>query len=355
MSVELNVNPDLASKEVKDFLLDTTISKMDEPAKEKEQDLKDDGFELSKVSSVGVASNEIVLYSFLIKRYYVIEKKTGAIVAETESENPVSHDLDLGANANVWLKASLGQKRKQELIAIFDVYDPSSGVNPNQYAYDAGAKSDEFYVQIKWDLTKKKTATNLSHDVALEAFYKKSESELALRLFGEYLRADLKGPSPGEHDVGDPEKPIDTIKDVIAAAGKVLDCTHLEEQDHRIGTLFEYPEFRIEWERKRIKIGCVKITLRLPVLEFRTTKMVLWAFVGIPKLDKLVKGVVERCFVESAVASTIIGLATANLAVAGAAFKSVFVECIERKIATTISCLISGLVLLKKKGGWKPV
>ena len=89
----------------------------------------------------------------------------------------------------------------------------------------------------------------------------------------------------GAIEVDDPEDTSDfprIIGQVIERSPSMRECEGIKSDHKRIGTVLQYPEFRIVWKRKTIKIGCVKLTIKYPQLQTRTTKRVLYAILAYP-------------------------------------------------------------------------
>ena len=140
--------------------------------------------------------------------------------------------------------------------------------------------------------------------------------------------------------------------------GSERDCEGLVPTEHKIGTLFQYPEWKTKWVLKKIKVGrCSIMKTKVPVLYTRTTKKVLYSFVLSPKdARRLLERVFLNCMENSALVGGLLLLVTGgNFATAISAFKITMEVCLSTKVPDSIKrCLIPDLGILTEKSGWTP-
>ncbi len=155
-----------------------------------------------------------------------------------------------------------------------------------------------------------------------------------------------------DETISDPEDP----RDVANAIDQIMrdlvpsSCGAMARKEVRLLTIAEWPEFRIKWKKKRIKVGCSRITITYPILEIRMSKLVFYAYFKIPQdVGRFVLNIATVCAKRSALTSAVIGVITSNIAAAIASFTPLFKRCIETEVK---SCLYPGLFLAKKPGNW---
>lgn len=147
----------------------------------------------------------------------------------------------------------------------------------------------------------------------------------------------------------DPAK-VNAALNRIVAALKPVDCGVMNHHQLKLLSLAAWPEFKIEWVRRQIRIGCSRITVTLPVLRVRISRLVFYVYFAMPQsVGQLIFRIAETCAVRSALASAVIGIVASNPAAATASFTPLFRRCMEREI---IRCLHPGILLMKEHGGW---
>lgn len=147
---------------------------------------------------------------------------------------------------------------------------------------------------------------------------------------------------------------IDVGREIDALLAKIIpsNCGVMRRKEHKLLTLIEFPEFRIDWQNIRIKLGCVSVTIKLPILRVRLSKIVLYIYYSLPSnAGQTAFMIAEVCAKRSALGAAVIGIVLWNIAAAGAAFESLFKRCIEREV---LECIHPGIMTIKEVGNWNP-
>ncbi len=127
-------------------------------------------------------------------------------------------------------------------------------------------------------------------------------------------------------------------------------------EDKKLATLFSYPEFRVVWRKKQIKIGCVNITISYPQLQWRTAREELYlSIVAEVDIEALIISVAKDCGILAFVTSGVVAYFTANFAAAVKAFKSTFFYCVETRLTEVPKCFIPDLKLIKESNHWNSI
>jgi hypothetical protein len=375
MWIELDYTPDLDSEDVHAFVLDSDPSNtlFKSPL-------------LTESGMIAVASRPIEeaplpgpLYAF-IKETYAIERNRQG-VGRQEIVVPVMQAMRLLIVNTLFVRNDVqGTPFEAKLKEVFSAYvfEPS-GPPPHDYArreLPPEITDDMFLVRPSFELLKDgdRIERTEQRDAMIALYAGQASGDFHLPIgsgdgIGDYFgRGDYRmilisrDPCRVGQPVQDPnvyetsdvdDDPGAVIDELVGVEANELDCNHIEVIQERVVTLLQWPEFKIEWEPKRVKIGCVRITVRLPVLSIRITKLALYYFYGkIKNLGRLIESIIEACALKSVVAGAIIGIALSNIQAAIVAFRTVFVECVKSQAGQAISCLIPGLLILKEKGNW---
>lgn len=171
--------------------------------------------------------------------------------------------------------------------------------------------------------------------------------------------------TPPAVDLFEAEVPAGTLEDTPQgrnAADQFLDkvlsdlvpseCGEMRRKNLRIMSALTWPEFRILWKRVVIKIGCAKISIKVPLPQTRLSNKVVFVRFSIPKnVGVTLFKVAETCAIRSAIAATVVGIVLANPGAAATSFNSLFKACIQRELQ---ECIAPSLYVLKEAGEWRP-
>ena len=267
------------------------------------------------------------------------------------SYDPSKHGSDVVAYMRANLNGRLGENDIEiEALAIIEKEFPNpieKDVSQRQKLFDLLDSNDDpkrHDGQIDLD----------NMDMGLPQWSHERKSYLKL-ISVDFVPDDSNPPSDPNVDdtISNPEDP----RDVANAIDQIMrdlvpsSCEVMSRKEIRLLTIAEWPEFRIKWKKKRIKVGCSKITITYPVLEIRISKLVFYAYFKIPQdVGRFVLSIATVCAKRSALTSAVIGVITSNIAAAIASFTPLFKRCIETEVK---NCLYPGLFLAKKPGNWR--
>ena len=383
MSLELTYAPDLSDERYQVWAADVTAgNSIDGPPPEVPA-----GYTLGGAPKP-VGSQDIVLPGTLRESYFVFEGRNQ--VGDFEIFVPVRQTGRMDLMAHLALRDDLTLDQQERLVEAFDQFDPAGHISAFRAMVEAlGDDLDESSFEILF--THSITRVDPRHEDrdqvdAMRAFYANSQ---AARFYvpgvtdggwREYAQRNniriVDGPRPGqpvkatqpplpdtlhvrEVAAGSPIEPVleDIISDVIDALGPV-DCDFVVANriEQRIVTLFSYPEFKIEMEPVRIKIGCVRITITLPVFYMRISDLNLWAFLPRSRnVDATLENILRICLIRAVIGGAVVGIVTQNFAAALAAFRIVFIESVKYMAGRTVECLIPELALIAEAHPWHRV
>lgn len=139
---------------------------------------------------------------------------------------------------------------------------------------------------------------------------------------------------------------ITTLVDAIVDG----DCGVMNPHHVKLMTLLAWPEFKLEWRTKRIRIWRIRITIRYPAIRIRISSLVFYAYYSVPENVVLTAiAIADTCAKRAALESAIVGIVLSNLAAAIASFQPLFVGCVKTEITR---CLYNGLTVVKEPGPW---
>lgn len=127
-------------------------------------------------------------------------------------------------------------------------------------------------------------------------------------------------------------------------------CGPLKRKEYKLMTFPTWPEFKLEWKSITIKIGCVHITISVPILRIRLSELFFYVYFSIFKDAKAsVLKIAENCAIKAAIEGAVVGLILLNPGVALEQFQSSFKSCV---ISDIMSCIDGGLYTIKVVGNW---
>lgn len=370
MPIQRLLSLDLESQEVCKFLKDHSKQDFEYGDKDAAFTMPEyiDTGKNKPIEFTGPKSNHVTLYTCLQSEYEVYKKNNNMQVALGTTLTRISHDLTISLYAFLYIRRDMEQEKIGKIEEAFMNYDPGrDDVDEiEQRLMDQGFKISDYHVFLSFKLTRtNEPQFDYSHD---EAFRKQArESNLhGLRKLtcskicampNMNLDEDKTGRVQKVEDTNTPTDGLQKLADIVSRDSR--DCYGLVPTPYRIGTLYQYPEWKIEWVVREFKIGdCTVMKTKIPVLYTRLTKKVLYGLVLSPKDTKeLLEKLFLSCIRDSAIAGGIVFLVTGgNFATALSAFKYIVTTCLSTRVPDKIAkCLFPELVIFSKKGDWSKV
>lgn len=328
-----------------------------------------DGYEdtghLKDLSYSEPSTSEIRLHTAILKDYEIYDIQTQMQVSKGRTITRVDHGLNLHGYALLLVKSGISKAHRTAIVDAFTAYQPGQDdVDAVEAALvQQGIPIAAYQVLLSFKLTR--VAAPVLDDSHDKAFRSIAQSDRhGVRQQGSELETcDVPNIDLDATDrtvaVNDPESPSQGLADLGERLVAERDCNGLEPTPHRIGALFQYPEWKIEWVMTDIKIGrCRIMRTKLPELWTRTTRKVLYSFVlSSADAKRLLERVFLNCMETSAIVGGLLLLVTGgNFATALAAFKLSMEACLASKVPDAIKrCLIPDLAILTDHGAWSRV
>ena len=371
MPIQRNIYADLQSDAVCDFLKKHSEQQYDEDF-DRDYWLVEQGYELSQspvkdmTDSIDL-TKEILLYT-CINNKYTIKKNNNGDFAVGETKTRVNHALTFSPYAILLYKQDLDRSEKTIIQNAFDTFSP--GVDDVDAAetdlLSQGIALSDYQVLLSFKLNRSKEVT--FEDGQDRAFREHlgDEYEIITTQSEEVCPCDSSnfdiaaGPRRIERDnPDDADAPDELFEEILDNVVGDVPCKILRPVKKKAGTLFKYPEWKIVWVMKEIRIGpCKLMKTKLPQLYTRVSQVNLYAisFAEEQLLPFFLK-ILENCLIRSAIASALLTLVTGgNFLTAVAAFKIAMQACVSTQIADRfLKCIIFELAIVTDKSPWRPV
>jgi hypothetical protein len=318
---------------------------------------------------------------------YKIYKDTASYTVRTV-DIPIQHELECTLFSDLFISDTASTAQEQEIIRQFDLADAK---NPNVGSIistleDQNISAELYNVVPKIVLRRTKllaVTTGLDRFLSLRTrndaneYWRESwvigEDGGRERPIGEWadetqLRIVFSSvqhlsnipalPELAEHTY---KAPITDEERHAAAINELseddLPCSNLTvKEDKKLATIIGYPEFRIKWRTKRIKVGCVKITISYPQLQTRwTTEELYLMIVAEMDVERLIILVGKECAIKAFLIGGITAYLSGNFPLAVKTFKSAFYLCVVDKLTDFPKCFIPELKIVKEPGKWRPL
>ncbi len=325
--------------------------------------------------------NETVAYVTATIRHYELIKTATETGKERKLQDvfvqvPVLYNLSIEIESILYIASSRVSENGRKIInnayEQFKDQDPilfiAEALNSEQ-AKREGLTTSDFHVALRYTLTQVGTSThNLDQVHALERYYKGGveiaqdaewfqKENIVLRYRGE--KSGHRFETPTQHPIleqyAEGRADSEVLEEISDQVAGNLNCDdHYISKNHRVVTIFQWPEFKVEWYSRKIKIGCATIEIKLPKLRTRTRKKVLYANVVVALRDAndTLKNIVGDCALDSALVGGVVGIVMWNFAAALAAFRVLFENCVHMKVGQHLTCLVPSLVLITEGTEW---
>lgn len=279
----------------------------------------------------------------------------------------------------LYLRSDAPDDAKSQARKLFHEYDPAShGDDIAAWAktkISAPLKEDMFYVEtaVTVKMTGQVVDLNVEQRTAWLVLYGfeqgdeptshvgdlditladwASAKEVTYKFVGEEVMKENEPPSTHQvHEVDkgtavDPDKVIKVVADQVVPSS----CGKMVTKKLKIIQIRSWPEFKVEWRKKQIDIGCSTITVPWPHIWERKVNQVIYAYYSVPaNVLVTVLQIAAACAQRAALSSSVLGVITANPALAALAFGSSFKACVKSEI---VHCVHPDVMVIKEKGPW---
>jgi hypothetical protein len=153
-------------------------------------------------------------------------------------------------------------------------------------------------------------------------------------------------PQPGEAA----DAAIDGLLDEATRVLVPNRCVGFRRINQRMVSVAGWPEFKIEWQFRTIRVGCARIKVPVPIMRTRISNLVCFLYYHLPEqADQAVFEILKACAIRSALTGAVVGIVLGNPAAAIQTFKANFTSCLKDE---SFACLTPGLFLVKEAGAW---
>jgi hypothetical protein len=255
-----------------------------------------------------------------------------------------------GTDIDAWIKTQLNETLTEQMFILDSciVLEKNGGRNElnieqrlallRLYGQESGVQKSEIHVIGDESMTKWAQRKNVK-----------------VRQIGEYIKESQKEPAitRSVREIKKPQQADNFADTIISQITTILvpsKCGKMRDKKHKLLSLLAWPEFKIEWKTIRIKIGCTKILISIPILRVRISELIFYVYYSLPvHIDRFIFKIAETCAIRSALGAAIIGIIMSNPAAAFASFNGLFKRCLEQEIK---NCVNAGLLTIKEAGEW---
>lgn len=364
MSIQRDIYPDIQTPEICTFLCDYSTSHFTNEL-EVTLDWTAAGYEISSVANRQVGRSPVTLASYR-KHQVDLSSPIGRLIRSCQIIDVTSHPIDILVWSKLFLKSGIAVDKRSLIENVFQttVMDGDDISAAEDTLAAQGILPNDFQVALFFSL-ERTSAPTYSHS-NLDAFVEQMTRQVdgyGQRLYSVSVKEavehsceeqDQKFPDDDVLIVPDADQPVDEIQREENEEHR--ECEGLEITDHRIGTAFQYLEFKIEWEMRDVRIGrCRIMRTKLPILYTRTRK---YALLGIAMSKEETKrnaeNAIKYCLILAAVNTAALAIVTGGLGLAAAAqaFVASTMICLETKIGDAVNCFFVKLELVAEYGDW---
>ena len=281
---------------------------------------------------------------------------------EVDVADAVEHRLLMQIEAFLLLKPNLDPDLATAATSAFDQTDPNDASQVESDLIKSGLSIDDYVVCLGIQLTEgqPKVVDTINREAFLRQVSAQDDSSGATlyRVERAGERTECKwssNESSGDHVIiCDPDDAIDCIEQ--KANEDHPDCDGLVVTHQRIGTAFQYKEWRTVIKKKRVRVGKCWTWMWLPVVESRLTKQALWGSVlSRQQIKDDFETALKDCLETAAVSTAVLIIVTQGTAISVAAqvFINAVIQCLEKKVTAAVNCLFASLDLVKETVVWE--
>lgn len=329
---------------------------------------REQGYVLADNPVRAVSAPEALSLPVFIRRRVEVRSPAGRLLFEPWLTDVVVFECELTVLAILFLKQGL-DPAKAALVETAFANTDIEGTSPDEAERDLfaqGVDIDDYQVDLAFGL--QSPGRPPFPRTAVEA-YLAQVNGITLKGRSLYVARET-----GEQEIscegGMPQYPPEAVIIVESEPEEIVpvlteraqqeldrrDCDNIEVTEYRVGTAFQYPEFKVDWLQKRVKIGRCWTYVPWPVTMTRTRKNILYAYVvSTPQMKQAFERAIRDC-VEFAAISTGVLLILTSVAGGWAAALTAFVtacqQCLETKFEDTVRCLYPDLKLIEEYDDW---
>jgi hypothetical protein len=364
VSTQRDLSPDFRNPEICAFLKNAAQQEFDEAIADTATRLMAD-YERDPAAPRQIFVRNMVLRTFMVTKCDLFTR-AGRLVQTHDVVDPVDHNLTMNVRAILFVRPQLTADQKLEIRTAFqNTALTDAAINDIEtHLIQSGLRVDDFQVDLCMVLTKVdnpvfSTLNVRTFESQVSACVDATgQPRYAMQVHEAVHTCDLpdfKFDDSSIVIVADVDHPEAEIRATENAAHR--ECDGLEVTDHRIGTAFQYYEWKIEWEIRPIRIGpCEIMRTKIPIVYSRIRKEALWCYaMTTAELKRNVERAIVGCLEAAAVDTAVLAIVTGGLGLAAAAeaFANSFLTCFENKVEDGVRCIFTSLKLVAERGDWQ--
>jgi hypothetical protein len=354
MGIERQISLDFRSEQYCDFVIDQEQRDFTDIA-----EIENEWTAMSFVKR-GIRTihqSDLDVPSFRRAEYKVSSSASGRVINTVSIHEPIVNPCVLLINAILFLKDGMDPSSVEEIETAFDQVDIMDVDMTEAEFLRQGINPDDYHIALSFLLTRKSDPR--LNDERSKAFVQQTLGlGFSVSFQGETVTCTASDAVQDERHVidGDPDDPARPILEHETQEMQRDDCRNLGLTEETIGTVFIFPEFRMDWVLKKIRVGrCRVVKTHVPVLRVRHNRQVLVAYVvSEDSIRRAFDRAIRDCVIKAALETGILIAVTkgAALATVVTVFVTSCTDCIERKLSDDVRCLKPNLKLVTQRGDW---
>ncbi|WP_156933393.1 hypothetical protein [Mesorhizobium sp. LSHC412B00] len=390
MSLDLTITVDLVS----DTFLNWLIDDQRKPGNEIESNPKGDAFLAAGFQRAGsdraLGASQVDVYTSEDRAFGIY--RNAVLVASPILNVPIRNSLSVSVGARLYLNIQDATLAAQ-VVEAFENFPVGASSAPEIMRGIAAGVSEDMYAVVAYYAVKviklgipmfepRQLLDDLLHgtlgggiggtlaeDDHGGAWDEKTQQDglLAKQLSAtkrsrpEPIRTD-KLRQVNRNDMNDPRRslsPEAMIQTIAEDVGRKMDCNHLESKPFKMGTIMEYPQYKVDvtWHDRRI--GCAIISVPEFTASERKAQYIAYAYLYYPtNLDQYVVDQMMDCL-KLAAATFVVVLVYVDFVSALASLKGAFALCVKVKGIKAIDdvqrCISPEIATVWETTDWGPV
>jgi hypothetical protein len=365
MPVERDLSPDLKSDQICAFLSDYATQHYSDFT-QITADRTAAGFDFQNALTRELGSTRMALRTFAVRSVDLFTS-AGRFIRRHEIIDPIDHGLVLKIVALLFTRAGISQASADAILDAFQNADLDNDAidQIETRLIRGGVGLADYYVDLSFTLDRTQPPEQLDGNYGL-FMQQMGEAEDAagrpayrvVAIEGYRQRCDVPNMSFPDKDIVVVADALDPLNEISGLENESHpECEGLEITPHRIGTAFQYYEWKIEWEVRPIRIGrCQIMKTKIPIIYSRIRKEALWCYaMTTPQLKRNIEKAIVGCLEAAAVETAVLAIVTGGLGLAAAAqaFANAFWSCLEKKVEDAVTCIFTSLKLVSEPGEWR--
>lgn len=331
--------------------------------------------EIERRSEPGHVFDDVAVTA-IRQTYFVFQG--GSLLGKYIITMPVNHLVSVSLRSVLAVDNALaGLRITQDIIEAFRRYNFISDGDPSIYASSKatalGVDLDSFEIFLEPTITLVRTDIDRSKENWLERVFNGDAHSLVdyieieenlssmgytivkdgVETLSEYSNPPYSAieVAPGTSD----SAILDLVEKKTKSDAATKECVADQIVIKRIGAILWWPETKVEWGWKRVKVGRCKFDVYWPTTYKREGRNILFSKTSFTEGDKRFRRIISDCMEEAAIIAGVLAIAVDSIELAVASFEPLVTACVVRKTGEILDCMLPDLYVVKETSAWTKV